>query len=128
MPIEILKFIYKEVISEDSWTWKTLSRLPASIWANYWNSQLVVEGLAECKLDSDVLDKLHKFKRLQFILDLSNCVFDKLNQHSQKNIKEIKLIYEGGVEKIKKVMNILGKSFLEGAIISTINKAEQLCY
>jgi hypothetical protein len=30
------------------------------------------------------------------VLDLSNCVFDKLNEQSQKNIKEIKLIFEGG--------------------------------
>ena len=45
-------------------------------------------------------------------MDLSNCVFDKLNDHSQKNIKEIKIIYEGGITRTSKVISIVNHAFL----------------
>ena len=55
-------------------------------------------------------------------------MFDKLNEHSQKNIKEIKLIYEGGVVKLKRVLSLLGNVFLQGASQALINKAKHLSY
>jgi hypothetical protein len=88
MPIEILKFVYKELTSEDSYNWKTLLQLPSSFWAQYWSgTQGVAVSLSECKVDAEILEGLQKLRRLQFMIDLANCVFDKLNEHSQKNIK-----------------------------------------
>lgn len=56
-------------------------------------------------------------------MDLANCVFDKLNEHSQKNIKEIKIIYEGGVRHTSQVLAKINNTFLEGAALTLLQKA-----
>ena len=129
MPIEILKFVYKEFIGEDTFNWKVLLKLPASFWADYWSSsEGIAESLSSCKLDTDIIEGLQKLRRLQLIIDLSNCVFDKLNEHSQKNIKEIKLIFEGGANKLKRVISILSNSFLQGCSNALIKKSKELSF
>ena len=129
MPIEILKFIYKELTIEDNFNWKILLKIPSSFWKDFWSSpEGVVESLCSFKLDVDILDGLQKLRRLQSIIDLANCVFDKLNEHSQKNIKEIKLIYEGGVNKLKKVLTLLNPNFVQGSSHALIKKAKELSY
>ncbi len=40
---------------------------------------------------------------LDLTLNMINCVFDKLNEHSQKSIKELKIMYEWGIEYIKEL-------------------------
>jgi len=88
MPIEILKFTFKELTNEDAFNWKVLSKIPSAFWAKYWeNADGVAEALAEGKIEMELLESLQKLRRFQFSLDLANCVFDKLNEHSQKNIK-----------------------------------------
>ena len=80
MPIDILKFIYKEFTAEDSTSWKTLTKLPSGFWAEYWRSQEgVVTSLAKYNVDIETVEELQKLKRLHFNIDLANCVFDKLN-------------------------------------------------
>lgn len=68
------------------------------------------------------LEELQKLRRLQFVMDLANCVFDKLNEHSQKNIKEIKMIYEGGVRLAFQVLNKICHIFLEGTALTLLHK------
>ena len=88
MPIEILKFTFKELTNEDNFNWRVLSKVPPTFWSNYWvSNDGVAEALSCGKVDMELLEGLQKLRRLQFCLDLANCVFDKLNEHSQKNIK-----------------------------------------
>jgi len=40
---------------------------------------------------------------LDLVLNMINSVFDKLNEHSQKSIKELRIMYEWGIEYIKEL-------------------------
>ena len=57
---------------------------------------------------------------------MSSCVFDKLNENSQKNIKEIKVIYENGANTLISVINKLKTTFLESLNIEIINRVGDL--
>lgn len=65
-------------------------------------------------------------RRFEFILSLACCVFDKLNENSQKNIKEIKIIYEQAATKVIDIANKLKRSFLEALNIATLRRVEGL--
>lgn len=52
MPIEILKFVFKELNSEQSIDCKVLQRLSPSFWSQFWNNNNgVAQALSSCELD-----------------------------------------------------------------------------
>ena len=56
MPIEILKFAFKQLTNEDCFNWKALSKLPPKFWAHYWTSaDGVTEALSCGKIDMELL-------------------------------------------------------------------------
>ena len=94
MPIEVLKFAYQELCSGE-WGWGGVEKIPMGVWQVFWG-RCRGETCFSTELRSSQVAVLQRVRRFQFVVDLANCVFDKLNEQSQKNIKEIKLIFEGG--------------------------------
>lgn len=122
MPIEVLKFAYTQFCTEsEGENWKFLEKIPTSYWISHArNCGENAYGLASGKIEMQELNILQKLKRLQFIIDLSNCVFDKLNEHSQRNIKEVKLIFQGGATRALQAIKQLTPNFMTAAAIKMI--------
>lgn len=77
-------------------------------------------------LNLEKLEALQRLRRLEFILSLTCCVFDKLNENSQKNIKEIKVIFEHAASKVVQVATNMKRLFLESLNLSLLHRVEGL--
>jgi hypothetical protein len=81
MPIETLKFIFKEVCEDSYFDTHVLECIPADFWSGYWNNDrhACAEVFARLNMGIDKIEALNRLRRFEFILNLACCVFDKLN-------------------------------------------------
>ncbi len=77
----MLKFAYNELCTSENYSdWIGLDRFPSSMWSIlYGEKDPIIFCQSKNEFWADMVGILQNLRRFQFVIDLSNCVFDKLN-------------------------------------------------